>query len=116
MTDPAFIFSVGDVQGVVVAGFNPPAPLFPVQLLRLVHRRGRARRHQPRSRPLAVGSDLAIDPSNLEGAGQAQSLGLNPPIRIVRPGSFCLVLHPGCALRAGLLGRGLLKPFHDHDS
>jgi hypothetical protein len=107
---PTFVFPVGDVEGVVGSILDAPTLLFQGQPLLAGELTFRTRGDQPGSAEFAFGTDASIDPGNLQGARQAQFLGLKGPgdNRPVFPASAPradLLVSRGKGPPAGVVGR-----------
>jgi hypothetical protein len=69
MADPAFILSMGHIQGVVRPILDAPALLLQVQPLFLIQLSLGSRGHQPGLMELAFGPNATINPGDLQRSG-----------------------------------------------
>ena len=79
MANPAFVLTVGYIQGVVGPILDAPALLLQQEPLCRIQLSLGSRGDQPGLAEFAFGSDATIDPGDLNGSGQAQFLGFNRP-------------------------------------
>ena len=79
MANPALIFTMSYIQGVVGPILDAPALLLQQQPLLCIQLSLGSRGDQPGLAEFTFGPNATIDPGNLKGTGQAQFLGFNGP-------------------------------------